>query len=99
MTFFGKAHCRDPLDSLPTAQELAEFRIYWMAEGKAYHQVQWEQKLARRLQINSRQKQSTLPDNNVPHWNSPGSMGGFGMNNVLPRYKNRDEKPFSHVRL
>ncbi|STK44345.1 putative primosomal protein from phage [Escherichia coli] len=57
------------LDSLPTAQELAEFRIYWMAEGKAYHQAQWEQKLARRLQI-SRQKQSTLPDNNVPHWNS-----------------------------
>ncbi|MCQ0353760.1 helix-turn-helix domain-containing protein [Escherichia coli] len=39
------------LDSLPTAQELAEFRIYWMAEGKAYHQAQWEQKLARRLQI------------------------------------------------
>lgn len=29
------------LDSLPTAQELAEFRIYWMAEGKAYHQAQW----------------------------------------------------------
>ena len=62
------------LDSLPTAQELAEFRIYWMAEGKAYHQAQWEQKLARRLQI-SRQKQSTLPDNNVPHWNSPEAWG------------------------
>ncbi|HFG3963446.1 TPA: DnaT-like ssDNA-binding domain-containing protein [Escherichia coli] len=39
------------LDSLPTAQELAEFRIYWMAEGKAYHQAQWEQKLARRIQF------------------------------------------------
>ncbi len=64
------------LDSLPTAQELAEFRIYWMAEGKAYHQAQWEQKLARRLQI-SRQKQSTLPDNNVPHWNSPEAWEGF----------------------
>lgn len=64
------------LDSLPTAQELAEFRIYWMAEGKAYHQAQWEQKLGRRLQI-SRQKQSTLPDNNVPHWNSPEAWEDF----------------------
>ncbi|HEA0182490.1 TPA: helix-turn-helix domain-containing protein [Escherichia coli] len=64
------------MDSLPTAQELAEFRIYWMAEGKAYHQAQWEQKLARRLQI-SRQKQSTLPDNNVPHWNSPEAWEDF----------------------
>ncbi|EJY9779283.1 helix-turn-helix domain-containing protein [Escherichia coli] len=64
------------LDSLPTAQELAEFRIYWMAEGKAYHQAQWEQKLARRLQI-SRQKQSTFPDNNVPHWNSPEAWEDF----------------------
>ncbi|EES4810852.1 DnaT-like ssDNA-binding domain-containing protein [Escherichia coli] len=64
------------LDSLPTAQELAEFRIYWMADGKAYHQAQWEQKLARRLQI-SRQKQSTLPDNNVPHWNSPEAWEDF----------------------
>ncbi|HBN0286404.1 TPA: helix-turn-helix domain-containing protein [Escherichia coli] len=64
------------LGSLPTAQELAEFRIYWMAEGKAYHQAQWEQKLARRLQI-SRQKQSTLPDNNVPHWNSPEAWEDF----------------------
>ncbi|EIN2675258.1 helix-turn-helix domain-containing protein [Escherichia coli] len=64
------------LDSLPTAQELAEFRIYWMAEGKAYHQAQWEQKLARRMQI-SRQKQSTLPDNNVPHWNSPEAWEDF----------------------
>ncbi len=64
------------LDSLPTAQELAEFRIYWMAEGKVYHQAQWEQKLARRLQI-SRQKQSTLPDNNVPHWNSPEAWEDF----------------------
>ncbi|WP_252343963.1 DnaT-like ssDNA-binding domain-containing protein, partial [Escherichia coli] len=51
-------------------------RIYWMAEGKAYHQAQWEQKLARRLQI-SRQKQSTLPDNNVPHWNSPEAWEDF----------------------
>ncbi|MDF0888053.1 DnaT-like ssDNA-binding domain-containing protein [Escherichia coli] len=64
------------LDSLPTAQELAEFRIYWMAEGKAYHQAQWEQKLSRRLQI-SRQKQSTLPDNNVLHWNSPEAWEDF----------------------
>ncbi|VFS43811.1 Primosomal protein I [Enterobacter cancerogenus] len=35
------------LDCQPTPQELAEFRIYWMAEGKAFHHAQWEQKLAR----------------------------------------------------
>ncbi len=29
--------------------ELAAFRDYWKAEGKAFHQVQWEQKFARHL--------------------------------------------------
>lgn len=64
------------LDRQPTPQELAEFRVYWMAEGKAFHHAQWEQKLARRLQI-SRQNKLTSPENNVPHWNSPEAWEDF----------------------
>ena len=64
------------LDCQPTPQELAEFRVYWMAEGKAFHHAQWEQKLARRLQI-SRQNKLTSPENNVPHWNSPEGWKDF----------------------
>ncbi|EOU9590057.1 DnaT-like ssDNA-binding domain-containing protein [Klebsiella aerogenes] len=29
--------------------ELSSFIAYWQAEGKVFHQVQWEQKLARHL--------------------------------------------------
>ncbi|MFC0225648.1 DnaT-like ssDNA-binding domain-containing protein [Serratia aquatilis] len=32
-----------------TPQELASFTTYWEAEGKAFHQVQWEQKFSRHL--------------------------------------------------
>ena len=64
------------LDCQPTPQELAEFRVYWIAEGKAFHHAQWEQKLARRLQI-SRQNKLTSPENNVPHWNSPEAWEDF----------------------
>lgn len=32
-----------------TPQELASFTAYWQAEGKVFHQVQWEQKFARHL--------------------------------------------------
>ena len=64
------------LDCQPTPQELAEFRIYWMAEGKAFHHAQWEQKLARRLQV-SRQNKLTSSENNVPHWNSPEAWEDF----------------------
>ncbi|MBJ3813561.1 primosomal protein DnaT [Shimwellia pseudoproteus] len=35
-----------------TAQELASFVAYWQAEGKFFHHVQWQQKLARSIQIN-----------------------------------------------
>lgn len=33
-------------------EELASFVAYWQAEGKVFHHVQWQQKLARSLQIN-----------------------------------------------
>lgn len=32
-----------------TPAELAAFRDYWMAEGKVFTQVQWEQKFARHV--------------------------------------------------
>ena len=35
-----------------TDEELASFVSYWQAEGKFFHHVQWQQKLARSIQIN-----------------------------------------------
>ncbi|WP_374258744.1 DnaT-like ssDNA-binding domain-containing protein [Yokenella regensburgei] len=37
-------------DGLNLHAELNGFRDYWIAEGKVFHQSQWEQKLARHLQ-------------------------------------------------
>lgn len=34
-----------------TPEELAAFIAYWQAEGRIFHQVQWQQKLARHLQV------------------------------------------------
>ncbi|WP_312953102.1 primosomal protein DnaT [Superficieibacter sp.] len=34
-----------------TPEELAAFIAYWQAEGKVFHHVQWQQKLARSVQI------------------------------------------------
>lgn len=39
------------LTSPVTPEELASFVAYWQAEGKVFHHVQWQQKLARSLQI------------------------------------------------
>lgn len=35
-----------------TASELAAFVAYWQAEGRLFHHVQWQQKLARSIQMN-----------------------------------------------
>ena len=35
-----------------TAAELATFVAYWQAEGRLFHHVQWQQKLARSVQMN-----------------------------------------------
>lgn len=35
-----------------TAAELAAFVAYWQAEGRLFHHVQWQQKLARSVQMN-----------------------------------------------
>lgn len=34
-----------------THEELASFVTYWQAEGKVFHHMQWQQKLARSVQI------------------------------------------------
>ncbi|MGU9867538.1 primosomal protein DnaT [Kluyvera ascorbata] len=34
-----------------TPEELASFVAYWQAEGKVFHHVQWQQKLARSVQM------------------------------------------------
>ena len=34
-----------------TPEELTCFITYWQAEGKIFHHVQWQQKLARSVQI------------------------------------------------
>jgi DNA replication protein DnaT len=41
-------HCANPA---ATAEELAAFTAWWQAEGKVFTHIQWQQKLARHLQI------------------------------------------------
>ena len=57
-------------------EELAAFTAYWQAEGKVFHHIQWQQKLARSVQINraSNGAQSkrdvnafSEPDKQIPH--------------------------------
>lgn len=56
------------LDKSPSPEEIAGFVSYWQAEGKAFHQSQWEQKFSRSL-IVVRARQAKEPEA-VPHWNS-----------------------------
>ncbi|MEN0615783.1 primosomal protein DnaT [Klebsiella indica] len=58
-----------------TPEELAAFIAYWQAEGKVFHHVQWQQKLARSVQIgrasNGGQPRRDVnaisePDNHIP---------------------------------
>ncbi len=41
-----------PLVQPVTSEELASFVAYWQAEGKVFHHIQWQQKLARSIQMN-----------------------------------------------
>ncbi|WEJ82928.1 primosomal protein DnaT [Kluyvera intermedia] len=63
-----------------TPEELASFVAYWQAEGKVFHHVQWQQKLARSVQMgranNGNQTRRDIntvsePDNHIP----PGFRG------------------------
>ncbi|MGF6423433.1 DNA replication protein DnaT [Lelliottia sp. 489] len=68
------------LTQAATPEELAAFVAYWQAEGKVFHHVQWQQKLARSIQINRasnggqpKRDINTIsePDNQIP----PGFRG------------------------
>ena len=57
-----------PISGGYTTSELAQFRDYWIAEGKVFHQAQWEQKLAQSIchartskQTSRGQHESTSP--------------------------------------
>ncbi len=58
-----------------TDEELATFISYWQAEGKVFHHVQWQQKLARSVQISRASNNGAprrdvnsvpQPDNSIP---------------------------------
>lgn len=55
-----------------TSAELQTFISYWQAEGKMFHHVQWQQKLARSVQLNRNGTvrrditASSLPDEHIP---------------------------------
>lgn len=58
--------------------ELTAFRDYWIAEGKAFAQVQWEQKFARSLQHRPPANTGkSARSEQVPHWNSPEGWENF----------------------
>lgn len=68
------------LDHPVAPEELAAFIAYWQAEGKVFHHVQWQQKLARSIQINRANQGSAAkrdinaisqPDSQIP----PGFRG------------------------
>lgn len=63
------------LDKPATPEEIASFASYWQAEGKAFHQSQWEQKLARSLVI-VRARKAKEPEA-IPHWNSREGWENF----------------------
>ncbi|CAM7600315.1 MULTISPECIES: primosomal protein DnaT [Citrobacter] len=56
-----------------TAEELAAFVAYWQAEGKVFHHVQWQQKLARSVQI-GRASNGGLPKRDVNTVSEPDNQ-------------------------
>ncbi|MES0293800.1 primosomal protein DnaT [Citrobacter amalonaticus] len=56
-----------------TAEELASFVTYWQAEGKVFHHVQWQQKLARSVQI-GRASNGGLPKRDVNTVSEPDNQ-------------------------
>lgn len=55
-----------------TPEELAAFVAYWQAEGKVFHHVQWQQKLARSIQIN-RSGSGGQPKRDINAFSQPDS--------------------------
>ena len=63
-----------------TPEELAAFVAYWQAEGKVFHHVQWQQKLARSVQIsrasNGGKIKSDVNDIPKPNYTVPKGFRG-----------------------
>lgn len=53
-----------------TPEELAAFVAYWQAEGKVFHHVQWQQKLARSVQM-GRAANNGLPKRDINALSEP----------------------------
>jgi len=63
-----------------TPEELAAFIAYWQAEGRIFHQVQWQQKLARHLQVSrgapSSSNKRDITQVAVPDYHIPSGFRG-----------------------
>lgn len=80
-----------------TPFELADFITYWKAEGKAFHHDQWQQKLARSVQLSrtkpARTQQRDVnavpePDSEIPQdfaVNTGSAVAHFFTFNELPK--------------
>lgn len=68
-----------------TPEELQEFIGYWEPEGKAFHQAQWEQKLARSVLMSRARKTTGVknhetgkrPDGTAGHWRGNAAEGVY----------------------
>lgn len=68
-----------------TPEELQEFIGYWEPEGKAFHQTQWEQKLARSVLMSRARKTTGVknhetgkrPDGTTGHWRGNAAEGVY----------------------
>ncbi|CAI2089495.1 TPA: hypothetical protein SMH97_004051 [Serratia marcescens] len=66
-------------------EELQEFIGYWEPEGKAFHQAQWEQKLARSVLMSRARKTTGVknhetgkrPDGTTGHWRGNAAEGVY----------------------
>jgi DNA replication protein DnaT len=63
-----------------TAEELAAFTAWWQAEGKVFTHIQWQQKLARHLQItragNGGKAKSDINEIAKPNYTVPKGFRG-----------------------
>ena len=68
-----------------TPEELQEFIGFWEPEGKAFHQAQWEQKLARSVLMSRARKTTGVknhetgkrPDGTTGHWRGNAAEGVY----------------------
>lgn len=75
-----------------TPEELAAFVAYWQAEGKVFHHVQWQQKLARSVQI-SRASNGGQPKRDVNSVSEPDSHIPRGFEDEHEKRWRPDETP------